>query len=329
MGMITVLPLDREEEAMPPNSHDARLAPLSQRQYGTFSRPQVLRRDFTDAMIQHRLAGGLWISLHPGVYADAAVPSSDEQVALAACLACGDGAVASHLSAARLYGVELSPPALPDVTNAVGAHPRSDAIDIHRAKYLGRLDVGRIRGIPVTSGMRTASDLARELDERPLEIVLDTLWRQGLLHPERLLAYLAGPHQRSRKGTGVLRALARERVGQRPPGSDLETRYIQILKDYGVPLPARQQPVMTRHRRRFIDLAYPEHRVAIELDGFERHGRDRSVFDDDHVRRNDLDELQFRIREFTNTHIEHDPCYVALTTAEAIGLEPASWRRRP
>jgi hypothetical protein len=37
-----------------------------------------------------------------------------------------------------------------------------------------------------------------------------------------------------------------------------------------------------------IDLAYPELKIAIEVDSWEYHGMQRSAFDVDHIRRDDL-----------------------------------------
>jgi very-short-patch-repair endonuclease len=51
----------------------------------------------------------------------------------------------------------------------------------------------------------------------------------------------------------------------------------------GLPLPRQQYRVRVKGRNFRLDLAYPEHRVAIELDSWEFH-HTRSAFEDDRVR---------------------------------------------
>lgn len=311
---------------MPSVAAAVALAKVSRRQHGAFTHEQARLAGFSKSSRYRRVRSGLWIPAHRGVLLDAASPRTHEQAAMAACLACGDGALASHVTAGILLGLGLPAPDRPDVTVPPGLQPRLSTVRVYRPGHLAGHEVARVRGVPVTSAMRTLADLAGVLDPLVLEIALDTLWRRGSVDPSRLADYLRAVGQLNRRGTGVLRALVIERIGQRPPGSDLETVYIQILKRYNVPLPVRQHAVMTRSGRRFIDLCYPAHHVAIELEGFDRHGRDRRVFDDDHIRRNDLRVLNWNIREFTWTQCTGDPVYVAVTTAEAIGLVPVRWR---
>lgn len=313
---------------MPAEPPALRLARVSRRQYGAFTRCQAIACGFSESTIHRRLQSGLLIPAHPGVYLDPSAPETLEQQAMAACLACGSGSVSSHLTAAVLLGLDLALAGRPEVTVPPGLHPRSAQIRVHRTRSLAPYEVATIKRVPITSAMRVLADLAGPTDPLLLEIMVDTFWRRRSIDPMRTFRYMSRPSQLCRPGTGTLRALLRERIGLRPPGSDLETIYLQILKEFGVPLPERQHPVTTRHGPRFIDLAYPDHRVAIELNGFDRHARDRIVFDDDHLRRNDIEALGWSIREFTWTHCVHNRAYVAMTTAEAIGLVPVRWAPR-
>ena len=64
---------------------------------------QALARGMTRSAVQHRVSTGRLLPVHRGVYR---APSSHrclEQDALAACLACGEDAVASHAAAAALF----------------------------------------------------------------------------------------------------------------------------------------------------------------------------------------------------------------------------------
>src|SRR5215203_4116059 len=78
---------------------------LAGRQHGIVTRKQLLALGFHPRSIEHRIARG---RLHPvarGVYAVgwATLPRSRRWVA--AVLACGEGAVLSHRSAAAFWGI--------------------------------------------------------------------------------------------------------------------------------------------------------------------------------------------------------------------------------
>ena len=72
--------------------------------------------------------------------------------------------------------------------------------------------------------------------------------------------------------------------------------------------------------RAFIDLAYPDQMVAIELDGWEHHST-RSAFDRDRARANDLALAGWRLYRFTWTTTDE---VIVDTVARAIG-----WPGRP
>jgi hypothetical protein len=78
---------------------------LADRQLGHVTRVQLLALGFTSRWIESQIAQGLLIPVHTGVYAVGHVPRHPHCRALAAVLACGDGAVASHWSAAALWDV--------------------------------------------------------------------------------------------------------------------------------------------------------------------------------------------------------------------------------
>jgi len=68
-------------------------------------------------------------------------------------------------------------------------------------------------------------------------------------------------------------------------------------------------------RRAYIDLAYPEHHVAIELDGWAHHST-RAAFDHDRARANDLTLQGWNVYRFTWTMADEA---IVATVARAIG----------
>jgi hypothetical protein len=95
-------------------------------------------------------------------------------------------------------------------------------------------------------------------------------------------------------GPGRSMKRVRSVLGERLPGyspgeSDLETRALRALVAAGFPPPRQQYRMKLRGRSVRIDLAYPQHKIAIELDSWEFHGLgNRTAFRVDRARMNDL-----------------------------------------
>ncbi|HLZ37158.1 MAG TPA: hypothetical protein VKP64_05230, partial [Mycobacteriales bacterium] len=87
-------------------SPDRTLAAAAHTQAGAFLRAQALAAGFTRGQIAARLASGLWVAVHPGVYCAGTTKRRRETLAVAARLHCGPRAWFSHLTAARLHGIE-------------------------------------------------------------------------------------------------------------------------------------------------------------------------------------------------------------------------------
>lgn len=71
----------------------------------------------------------------------------------------------------------------------------------------------------------------------------------------------------------IVHTLLGERLSGYDPGdSDLETRVLRVLVEAGLPVPRQQFPVTVGPRRFKLDLAYPDLRIGVELDGWSTHG---------------------------------------------------------
>ncbi|HVL80467.1 MAG TPA: type IV toxin-antitoxin system AbiEi family antitoxin domain-containing protein [Actinomycetota bacterium] len=303
---------------------DARLVVATRAQHGPFTRAQARAAGFSDAGIKSRLASGRWVRLHRGVLCEATVPPSLRRDASAAVLACGSRAAASHRTAALLWELDVPAPDRPEVT-VVGATRREPSgLLVHRTSRLTRVEAGVRDGIRVCSPMRTLLGLGEVLEPRLVELALDRLWRRGRVHPSRLLSYLDEPWCRRRRGTRVLRGLVRERMGVRATDSDLETLLVQVLREAGLPLPERQYPVATPFGPRYLDLAYPQQRIAIETDGMDSR-LDPEVFLDERARQNLIEAQGWTFRRFGYAHVTNDPLWTVFTVAQALGVRPVRW----
>jgi very-short-patch-repair endonuclease len=303
-----------EEEAV---RVDRALAELAAGQHGLVTRAQAMEEGLSRVGIRERLRGGRLRALHPGVYVVGGAPDTWHQRMLGGCLAAGGLAVASHRSAARLWGL-LGEDALVELSVLRPKGPHPAGVVWHRSRDLVPAHTTVRQGVPVTNPMRTLVDLGAVVRPWVVEDALDRglstrLFRvpavEGLLHE------VARP---GRRGCGVLRKVLDERaLGAAPPDGLLEPRMARLLRDHDLP-PAVFQHVVPGTGAR-VDFAYPTAKLAIEVDGYEVHGT-RKAFDADRDRQNRLVVAGWDVIRFTWTQVVRHPSSVAATLRGALGV---------
>lgn len=118
--------------------------------------------------IERRLAVGRLDLVHRGVYTVGPILSGNGRY-LAAGLACGEGAVASHRTAGAVLGSRPTATATVHVTVPTrSGRPRRSGIVVHRTEVLTPADVTTRDRIPVTSLPRTLIDLGSVLQPHQL-----------------------------------------------------------------------------------------------------------------------------------------------------------------
>jgi very-short-patch-repair endonuclease len=257
------------------------------------------------------------VSVQPGVFRVAGAPQSWHQSVMAGALA-ADGVV-SHRSAAELWGliqpagyVEISvqPPRKPRVSPPAILHR---VVDLHPELAVAR------EGMRMTDPVRTVIDLGLVL---PHWSVRDALSRGlttrlfGIEEVQRLRDAIGRP---GRNGAGVMRTILEERLlTAGVEESLLEARFGDLARRHDLPGLAVQHEVW--HAGRFIarvDAAYPELRLAIEVDGFSAHSSP-DAFQRDRTRQNRLVALGWTVLRFTWADIVQRPTVVAQTIREAV-----------
>ncbi len=240
---------------------------LAARQLGLITRRQCLGFGMTERQIDSRVAGGGLLRVHRGVYRVAAVPGLSEQVLLAACMAARPGAVASHRSAAIVFGLRGIEWGKPEITIAAGRRPDLRGVIVHRSP-LPAADVGMRGPVPVTRPGRTLLDLAA-VEPALVEGAFDDALVRGLTTLGSVKRTLDRTGGTGRAGTSLLRALVAARAaGQASTESPLEDRLVALLRRHGLPEPVRQHEVtMPGGGVARLDLTYPDARLAIEADG--------------------------------------------------------------
>jgi hypothetical protein len=291
---------------------DRRVAELAARQHAVIGRHQALACGMTGPTLSRRLAEGRLQRLLPGVYVVAGAPPSWHQRLLAACIAAGPAAAASHRAAARLWGLLDGEQPL-EVTVPLRRAPRLRHVAVHRSTDLTPEQVARRRRVPVTNPLRTMVDLGAVLDPDEVEGALDRgLVARRFTVPalERLLDQLA---RCGRSGCGVLRRVLDDRaLGADRPDGLLEPRMARLLRDVGLPQAVFQHVVRDERGRHIakVDFAYPDRLVAIEVDGWETHAT-RGAFQSDLDRQNGLVTAGWTVLRFTWHDVVRRPGKVA------------------
>ncbi|MFI5843381.1 DUF559 domain-containing protein [Catenuloplanes sp. NPDC051500] len=214
----------------------------------------------------------------------------------AALLAAPPGSAIGGLSAAYLWGVDLLAPDSP-VTVVVPAGHRVRAqtrLTVVRAD-LNRHDVERFAELRLTTPARTAFDLGRGADRIEASIAVDAMLNRRLV----TVAEIAGVANGRPGWPGVARLGEVLRGAEPGAASPMETRLRLVIVAGGLPRPIAQYEVRAADGTfvGWVDLAYPESRVALEYEG--DHHRERATFRKDVVRFNRLQAAGWAALRFT------------------------------
>jgi AbiEi antitoxin C-terminal domain len=293
---------------------DTYLVRLFRTQYGLVRRPQVLRLGITPRQIQHRLATCEWQAIRPGVYRLAASPATFEQTLLAACWATGPQSVASHASAAWLWGLLPRPPDRPTITVPSNQHPRPAGVEVHRLE----IDPTRVSfrsGIPCTNPLRTLVDLAATADHQTVVSAVDQGLSTRLVSGKAIEAELERRTARGRRGARPLRQILTGRgVIGAPTASVLEREVRTLLDEWGIPVTASEVKAGPDDRYRLDYMLLPP--VAMEVDGYTHHWSPEAKAADE-ARRNQLRLGGLFLLVYTWIDIRAEPrrMYREITTA--------------
>jgi hypothetical protein len=280
-------------------SHAA-LAIIAARQLGLFTSAQALEAGFTKWAIRRNLGTGAWIRVRHRVLVVGGSPVTWAQSVLAAVLATGPHAVASHDTAAELWDLPGLGRRTLEVTTDRPSWVRQPSVRSHRTATFLREEHTVHHGVPVTTVARTLVDVSARYSVAQLGPAVDEAIRKEKLRLDalrRCAAELApAPGRRMNR---VHCVLGKRLPGYEPGESDLEMRVLRAIVGADLPEPVQQYRVTLSGRRCRIDLAYPEVKLAIEVDGWDSH-RSRTAFDRDRARENDLVAEGWRVLRFTS-----------------------------
>lgn len=243
-------------------------------------------------------------------------------VVRAAALTLPAGSAVGGRTAAWLHGVDVAEQDAPVevVLPRAAAYAPRDGLQVRRALLAGG-DVVEVEGLPVTSPVRTAFDLARLEPLVEAVACLDALTHAGAVTPAQIEAYAAG----CRGWRGVRRCADALSHVDGAAESPMESRLRMLLVRDGLPRPVVNQPL---HDAYGCFLARPDLRiehVLVEYDG-SLH-RDREQFDRDLRRQNRLVDAGFTVLRYTGVEVYRRPGSIAAQVRRALLAGPPLPRR--
>jgi hypothetical protein len=219
--------------------------------------------------------------------------------------------VASHLSAAWLWGLLASRPETMHITRRSRQSGKRPFV-VHRAE-LEQRDLARRDEIPVTSLSRTILDVAVTSRLRTVRRhiqLADDLKLFDLREMEDLLGRTKG----HRGGAKVRAALALYDETPVFTRSGLERRFLEAVREAGLPEPAMNHFVAGFE----IDAFWEPQRFGVELDVYATHGS-RLSFEEDRERDDALLHAGIETTRVTGPRLDREPAAVMDSLRRHLG----------
>ena len=268
------------------------------------------------------LKSGTIEQLHPFVARLHGTPDTPEQRIIAAVHAVGADSLASHRSAARLWGIPRPDDDPVDVLLPSQRRDVSfDGVVVHRPRDLRRLVPQRRFGIRCTNIIRTLLDLGA-VDPAALHGAVGHAITTNLATLDAL-EFAAAEHARpGRAGVVAVRdAIADWSIDDKPADSVLEMAFARLAERHGIP-DLDFHPVIEGIE---VDFRVRDTPVLIECDGWAYHGRERQHFERDRERDAQLIAAGWVVLRFTYRAIITRP----KATADRILGAVSQWAGAP
>jgi very-short-patch-repair endonuclease len=234
--------------------------------------------------------------LYPGVARLHGSIRSREQAIAAAVLAAGRGAMASHRSAAHLWGI---PRPEDDPIDVMLTDRRREAnlpgALVHRPRDRRDLSPVLRQNIRTSNVLRLLCDLGA-VDPDGVFDAVGHVVTTGLASPVALRAAVEVHARRGRHGVPAFRrALGEWVIDGKPVDSLLEVAMAKLVTAYKLP-PVQFHPIVGGYE---VDFRFVDSNILLECDGWETHGLNKRVFDKDKTRDNELIALGNIVVRFT------------------------------
>jgi very-short-patch-repair endonuclease len=295
------------------------IADVAAAQHGVITLAQLAELGLGPRGTQHRAAAGRLHRVYRAVYA--LMPPdllSREGRFIAAVLACGPGAVLSHRSAAALHDLRRTDRARLEVTVPGHGVARRRGLDVHRSCTLTAADTTLVNGVRATTVARTLFDLSDVISGRDVERSYEQAAVMEILDVGALQAQCE--RNPGRRGVTVLGALVRAHRAATPTWSELEERYLGLIRAARLSEPevnAWVDPADGEQPLR-VDFLWRGSSLIVETDGHASH-RTRQAFERDRRRDQRLTLAGWRVVRVTWRQLVEDPAGTTRLTAGLLG----------
>lgn len=285
------------------------IASVAAAQGGVFSRAQARAAGWSCYRINRRVALGEWVAMYGGrVLHPAATPLSRDGLMHAAVLATGPRSALAGPSAATLHGIDVP---WPTPVVLVPPTSRREPAGITALRDVLDDDHWMLRDtLPMTTRPRTVLDCLVLLPEPAGRAFLDRALQQRWISFDELVR-----RTQERVGRrGVPRLRRHVRVAAYGVRSEAERRLRRLLVQAGVTGWVADWPLMGVG---VLDVAFPDVRLAIEVDGRAWHcSGDR--FQHDRTRQNALVARGWTVLRFTWADLVDRPGHVVATVRATL-----------
>lgn len=291
---------------------DSLIRSLAAEQHGLVTRGQLVAAGVPPHCIEYRLKADRLERVRRGVYRAGLLSGTHERT-MAAVLACGKTAVASHRTAAALWRLLPEPPegAPVDITIRSGFRKGGPSLRVHRASTLGVGETTLREGVPVTTPARTLLDLGGSPDRKWVEQALAVALREGLVR-RGTMAELLDRHP-GRPGSPALRALLDRNSDPALTRSEAEARLLVLVRKGRLREPETNVLVCGYE----VDFLWRRERLVVEVDGFAFHSSQRA-FERDRRRDGRLLTAGYRIMRVTWRQLTEEPEALLVRLARII-----------
>lgn len=284
------------------------LHPFAAANHGLVTRRAAQRTGVSTTAWYRALDSGVLQPIHPGVARMFGSAPTHEQHIAAAVLAAGSGAMASHRSAAYLWGVER--PANDPVDIIVpsrGRSPDLDGVIVHRPRDTRDLTPVKRSNICTSNILRWLCDLGA-VDQSGVSDAVGYVVTKALASPRALRTAIEVHARKGRHGVPAFRrALEEWLIDDRLVDSVLEKEMNSLVKRFRLP-PVEFHTIICGYEVDFWVIGTP---IVLECDGWGEHGRNRSGFERDRERDPILAGAGYVTIRFSYKRLIRDPGWVA------------------
>jgi hypothetical protein len=269
------------------------VARIAARQHGRVRFDQLVACGLDDAAVARRVENGHLHRIHTGVYAVGHIGETFHAQVMAAVLAGGEGAVASHWTSASLHGSVRWDGRRIDVTVLGRGGRARPGIRFHRARSLDPRDVTHHRGIPVTTAARALLEIAPQLSDRRLKRAARQAQAERVANVRQIADVLrrANGHRDTRRLAGVIA------TGPAPTYSGHEDVVLDIILAAGLEHPDVNERLAVGAATYYPDLRWPARQLILEVDSAWHDGP--VAQEDDAARQADLEAAGERVLRTT------------------------------